>query len=59
MMMLRLKRLRNSLSGVPGMVLEEAGCCGSRTEHIYTAFHHCRAQFDQQRRWNQFGREIP
>ncbi|TAU45462.1 hypothetical protein U8P80_30840 (plasmid) [Rhizobium beringeri] len=32
MMMLRLKRLRNSLSGVPGMVLEEAGCCGSRTK---------------------------
>lgn len=32
MMMLRLKRLRNSLSEVPGMVLEEAGCCDSRTE---------------------------
>ncbi|UED34888.1 hypothetical protein [Rhizobium ruizarguesonis] len=32
MMMLRLKRLRNSLSEVPGMLLEEAGCCGSRTE---------------------------
>jgi hypothetical protein len=32
MMMLRLKRLRNSLSEVPGMVLEEAGCCGSRTK---------------------------
>ncbi|TBF31531.1 hypothetical protein [Rhizobium ruizarguesonis] len=32
MMMLRLKRLRNSLSEVLGMVLEEAGCCGSRTK---------------------------
>ncbi|RWX15214.1 hypothetical protein EHI45_10795 [Rhizobium leguminosarum] len=32
MIMLRLKRLRNSLSEVPGMVLEEAGCCGSRTK---------------------------
>ncbi len=32
MIMLRLQRLRNSLSEVPGMVLEEAGCCGSRTK---------------------------
>ncbi|MBY5891481.1 hypothetical protein [Rhizobium ruizarguesonis] len=32
MMMPRLKRLLNSLSEVPGMVLEEAGCCGSRTK---------------------------
>ncbi|WP_414814745.1 hypothetical protein [Rhizobium sp. IY2] len=32
MMMLRLKRQRNSLSEVPGMVLEEAGGCGSRTK---------------------------
>ncbi|TAU43610.1 hypothetical protein ELI44_28505 (plasmid) [Rhizobium ruizarguesonis] len=32
MIMLRLKRLRNSLSEVPGMVLEEAGCCGARTK---------------------------
>ncbi|MBB4440769.1 hypothetical protein M2310_004113 [Rhizobium leguminosarum] len=28
MMMLRLKQLRNSLSEVPDMVLEEAGRCG-------------------------------
>ncbi|MBB5255317.1 hypothetical protein [Rhizobium leguminosarum] len=32
MMMLRLKRLRNSLSEVAGMVLEEGGCCDSRTK---------------------------
>ncbi|TBC88494.1 hypothetical protein ELH26_29930 (plasmid) [Rhizobium leguminosarum] len=33
MMMLRLKRLRNSLSEMPAWcLLEEAGCCGSRTE---------------------------
>ncbi|NEK17747.1 hypothetical protein [Rhizobium leguminosarum] len=35
MMMLRLKRLRNSLSDVPGMVLEEAGAVALELNNLH------------------------